>query len=74
MVASRACSCGDGSVVLAHNRRADQVGRADEPGRVDQADVAGLRRLAAPINKHLGDGDGLSEDPAGNANRAVEAR
>jgi transposase len=55
----------DGSVVryvaLAHNRR---VGGRIKPdvlmnlGRVDQVDVAGLRRLAASINRHFGDGDG----------------
>ena len=46
-------------VALAHNRR---VGGRIKPdvlmnlGRVDQVDVAGLRRLAASINKHFGDG------------------
>jgi hypothetical protein len=30
-------------------------------GRADQVDVAGLRRLAASINKHFGDGEGLSD-------------
>src|SRR3954451_14602715 len=58
----------DGSVVgyvgLAHNRRG---GGRDKPdvlmnlGRVDQVDVSGLRRLAASINKHFGDGDGWSD-------------
>src|SRR3954452_8531084 len=55
----------DGSVVryvaLAHNRRVDGRIRPDvlmNLGRVDQVDVAGLRRLAASIGKHFGDGDG----------------
>jgi transposase len=54
----------DGSVVryvaLAHNRRVDGRIRPDvlmNLGRVDQVDVAGLRRLAASINRHFGDGD-----------------
>ena len=58
----------DGSVVryvaLAHNRRVDGRIRPDvlmNLGRVDQVDVAGLRRLAASIGKHFGDGDGLSD-------------
>lgn len=57
----------DGSVVryvaLAHNRRVDGRIKPDvlmNLGRVDQVDVAGLRRLAASINKHFGDGDGWS--------------
>ncbi|MGH3947590.1 MAG: IS1634 family transposase [Pseudonocardiaceae bacterium] len=58
----------DGSVVryvaLAHNRRVDGRIRPDvlmNLGRVDQVDVVGLRRLAASISKHFGDGDGLSD-------------
>ena len=58
----------DGSVVryvaLAHNRRVDGRIKADvlmNLGRADQVDVAGLRRLAASIDRHYGDGDG---DPA----------
>jgi hypothetical protein len=58
----------DGSVVryvaLAHNRRVDGRIKPDvlmNLGRVDQVDVAGLRRLAASISKHFGDGDGLSD-------------
>src|SRR5689334_10087212 len=58
----------DGSVVryvaLAHNRRVDGRIKPDvlmNLGRADQVDVAGLRRLAASINKHFGDGDGLSD-------------
>ena len=58
----------DGSVVryvaLAHNRRVDGRIKPDvlmNLGRADQVDVAGLRRLAASITKHFGDGDGLSE-------------
>jgi transposase len=58
----------DGGVVryvaLAHNRRVDGQTKPDvlmNLGRVDQVDVAGLRRLAASINKHFGDGGGLSE-------------
>src|SRR6185369_16730897 len=54
----------DGSVVryvaLAHNRRVDGRVRPDvlmNLGRTDQVDVAGLRRLAASINRHYGDGD-----------------
>src|SRR3954454_21813659 len=56
----------DGSVVryvaLAHNRRVDGRIRPDvlmNLGRADQVDVAGLRRLAASINRHFGDGGGL---------------
>src|SRR5690349_1333511 len=55
----------DGSVVryvaLAHNRRVDGRIKPDvlmNLGRVDQIDVAGLRRLAASINRHFGDVDG----------------
>jgi transposase len=58
----------DGSVVryvaLAHNRRVDGRIKPDvlmNLGRVDQLDVAGLHRLAASINKHFGDGDGLTD-------------
>jgi hypothetical protein len=58
----------DGSVVryvaLAHNRRVEGRIKPDvlmNLGRVDQVDVAGLRRLAASIGKHFGDGDGLSD-------------
>src|SRR5690349_17483894 len=58
----------DGSVVryvaLAHNRRVDGRIRPDvlmNLGRTDQVDVAGLRRLAASITKHYGEGDGLSD-------------
>jgi hypothetical protein len=58
----------DGGVVryvaLAHNRRVDGRIRPDvlmNLGRVDQVDVAGLRRLAASINKHFGDGEGLCD-------------
>jgi hypothetical protein len=58
----------DGSVVryvaLAHNRRVDGRTRPDvlmNLGRVEQVDVDGLRRLAASINKHFGDG-GLFSD------------
>src|SRR5213079_826050 len=58
----------DGSVVryvaLAHNRRVDGRIKPDvlmNLGRVDQIDVEGLRRLAASIDKHFGDGDGLSD-------------
>ena len=54
----------DGSVVryvaLAHNRRVDGQTKPDvlmNLGRVEQVDVDGLRRLAASINKHFGDGD-----------------
>jgi hypothetical protein len=59
---------GDGSVVryvaLAHNRRVDGQTKPDvlmNLGRVEQVDVDGLRRLAASINKHFGDGDGLTD-------------
>jgi hypothetical protein len=54
----------DGGVVryvaLAHNRRVDGRIKPDvlmNLGRADQVDVAGLRRLAASIGKHFGDGD-----------------
>jgi transposase len=57
----------DGGVVryvaLAHNRRVDGRIRPDvlmNLGRVDQVDVAGLRRLAASISKHFGGDDGLT--------------
>jgi hypothetical protein len=56
----------DGTVVryvaLAHNRRVDGKVKPDvlmNLGRVDRLDVDGLRRLAASINKHFGDGDEL---------------
>src|SRR5947199_3372546 len=55
---------GDGTVVryvaLAHNRRVDGQTKPDvlmNLGRVEQVDVDGLRRLAASINRHFGDGD-----------------
>jgi hypothetical protein len=58
----------DGSVVryvaLAHNRRVDGRIKPDvlmNLGRADQVDVAGLRRLAASIGKHFGDGGGLTD-------------
>jgi transposase len=58
----------DGGVVryvaLAHNRRVDGRIRPDvlmNLGRVDQVDVAGLRRLAASISKHFGDGGWLTD-------------
>src|SRR5919204_3707246 len=58
----------DGSVeryvALAHNQRVDGRIRPDvlmNLGRVDQVDVAGLRRLAASINKHFGDDDPPSD-------------
>src|SRR6266540_1907410 len=58
----------DGSVVryvaLAHNRRVDGQTKPDvlmNLGRVEQVDVDGLRRLAASINKHFGDGDELTD-------------
>lgn len=58
----------DGSLVryvaLAHNYRID--GQTEPQvllnlGRVDQLDLDGLRRLAASINKHFGDGEPLSD-------------
>src|SRR5437667_10481970 len=58
----------DGSVVryvaLAHNRRVDGQTKPDvlmNLGRVEQVDVDGLRRLAASINRHFGDGGGLTD-------------
>src|SRR5262249_15722713 len=58
----------DGSVVryvaLAHNRRVDGRTRPDvlmNLGRVEQVDVDGLRRLAASINRHFGDGELFSD-------------
>jgi hypothetical protein len=58
----------DGGVVryvaLAHNRRIEGRIKPDvlmNLGRADQVDVAGLRRLAASIGKHFGDGEGLSD-------------
>src|SRR5256884_9398680 len=54
----------DGSVVryvaLAHNRRVDGRIKPDvlmTLGRADQVGVEGLRRLAAWINRHFGDGE-----------------
>src|SRR3954469_18531151 len=56
----------DGTVVryvaLAHNRRVDGQTKPDvlmNLGRVDRLDVDGLRRLAASITGHFGDGGGL---------------
>src|SRR3954454_17339780 len=70
----------DGSVVryvaLAHNRRVDGRIRPDvlmNLGRVDQVDVAGLRRLAASIGKHFGGGDGDGGSDAGGAGAATGA-
>ncbi|MEV8510890.1 IS1634 family transposase [Dactylosporangium sp. NPDC051484] len=58
----------DGTVVryvaLAHNRRVDGRIKPDvlmNLGRVDQVDVAGLRRLAASIGRRFGDGDGPAD-------------
>jgi transposase len=58
----------DGTVVryiaLAHNRRVDGKVKPDvlmNLGRVDRLDIGGLRRLAASINKHFGDGDAISD-------------
>jgi transposase len=58
----------DGSVVryvaLAHNRRVDGRIKPDvlmNLGRVDRLDVDGLRRLAASIDKHFGEGDSLGD-------------
>src|SRR4051794_41957138 len=58
----------DGTVVryvaLAHNRRVDGQTKPDvlmNLGRVDRLDVDGLRRLAASITGHFGDGDGLGD-------------
>jgi transposase len=58
----------DGAVVryvaLAHNRRVNGQTKPDvlmNLGRVDRLDVDGLRRLAASINKHFGEGDGLGD-------------
>src|SRR3954453_16021665 len=48
-------------VALAHNRRVNGRIKPDvlmNLGRVDQVDVDGMRRLAASINKHFGDGEG----------------
>jgi hypothetical protein len=58
----------DGTVVryvaLAHNRRVDGKVKPDvliNLGRLDRLDIGGLRRLAASINKHFGDGDGIAD-------------
>ncbi|MFG2045020.1 hypothetical protein [Dactylosporangium sp. NPDC048998] len=68
----------DGSVVryvaLAHNRRVDGRVKPDvlmNLGRADQVDVAGLRRLAASINRHYGDADG--GDPGAEAGAVTGA-
>ena len=70
----------DGSVVryvaLAHNRRVDGRIKPDvlmNLGRVDQVDVEGLRRLAASINKHFGEGEGPGPGPGVDAGLAVGA-
>src|SRR5436190_6093680 len=67
----------DGSVVryvaLAHNRRVDGQTKPDvlmNLGRVEQVDVDGLRRLAASINKHFGDGDLFSNGAEAGAEAA----
>ena len=59
---------GDGSMVryvaLAHNYRINGQSKPQvllNLGRVDQLDLDGLRRLAASINKHFGDGQPLSD-------------
>ncbi len=49
-------------VALAHNRRVDGKVKPDvlmNLGRVDRLDVDGLRRLAASIRAHFGDGEEL---------------
>src|SRR3954447_12520214 len=58
----------DGTVVryvaLAHNRRVNGQTKPDvlmNLGRVDRLDVDGLRRLAASITGHFGEGDGLGD-------------
>lgn len=58
----------DGSTVryvaLAHNYRIDGQSKPQvllNLGRVDQLDLDGLRRLAASINKHFGDGEALPD-------------
>src|SRR2546430_14705272 len=68
----------DGSVVryvaLAHNRRVDGRIKPDvlmNLGRADQVDVEGLRRLAAAINRHFGDGE--VPGPGGDAGLAAGA-
>src|SRR5438552_1370674 len=68
----------DGSVVryvaLAHNRRVDGRIKPDvlmNLGRVDQVDVEGLRRLAASINKHFGEGEGPGPGPGVDAGLAA---
>ena len=68
----------DGGVVryvaLAHNRRVDGRVRPDvlmNLGRADRVDVAALRRLAASINRHFGDGNGL--DPGAEAGAVAGA-
>ena len=51
-------------VARAHNRRVDGQTKPDvllNLGRVDRLDVDGLRRLAASINKHFGDGGGYGD-------------
>src|SRR4051812_28406113 len=65
----------DGTVVryvaLAHNRRVDGQTKPDvlmNLGRGDRLDVDGLRRLAASVTGHLGEGEGLGE--GGGAGRA----
>jgi transposase len=58
----------DGAVVryvaLAHNRRVNGQTKPDvlmNLGRVDRLDLDGLRRLAASINRHFGEGDGIGD-------------
>ena len=70
----------DGSVVryaaLAHNRRVEGKVKPDvlmNLGRVDQLDMDGLRRLAASITKHFGDGLGPGPSDAVEAGLAAGA-
>jgi transposase len=62
-------------VALAHNRRVDGRIKPDvlmNLGRVDQVDVDGLRRLAASISRHFGDG-GEGPDAGADAGAAAGA-
>ena len=75
VVGSWSCTCGsrsgttaDGSTVryvaLARNCRIDGQIKPEvlmNLGRVDQLDLEGLRRLAASIDKHFGEGGGISD-------------
>jgi hypothetical protein len=69
----RTAEAGVRYVALAHNRRVDGTTKPQvlmNLGRVDAVDVDGLRRLAASIRRHFGDG---ADDPAGGGEAGLAA-